>query len=110
MIDEAEALLRRSSSHPGLNRPVSVRRRVAVGACLSLPRGSRQLGRGGAAVRRTASPLAGLTGGRHQSRPLAIAEVHGAGAPLDGHARVSRAMGRLAEYQPYWAARAELLA
>jgi RNA polymerase sigma-70 factor (ECF subfamily) len=43
------------------------------------------------------------------NRALAIAEVHGAGAALDAMQEIA-ADGRLAEYQPYWAARAELLA
>ena len=43
------------------------------------------------------------------NRALAIAEVHGAGAALDALQELA-ADGRLAEYQPYWAARAELLA
>ena len=43
------------------------------------------------------------------NRALAIAEVHGAGAGLDALQEVAADV-RLAEYQPYWAARAELLA
>jgi RNA polymerase sigma-70 factor (ECF subfamily) len=43
------------------------------------------------------------------NRALAIAEVHGAIAALDALQEVA-ADPRLAEYQPYWAARAELLA
>jgi RNA polymerase sigma-70 factor (ECF subfamily) len=43
------------------------------------------------------------------NRALAIAEVHGASAGLAAMQEVA-ADGRLAEYQPYWAARAELLA
>jgi predicted RNA polymerase sigma factor len=39
----------------------------------------------------------------------AIAEIHGANAALDAMPAIV-ADGRLAEYQPYWAARAELLA
>jgi RNA polymerase sigma-70 factor (ECF subfamily) len=42
------------------------------------------------------------------NRALAIAEVHGAGAALDALQGVATD-ARLAEYQPYWAARAELL-
>jgi predicted RNA polymerase sigma factor len=43
------------------------------------------------------------------NRALAVAEVHGAAAGLDA---LQKAAGdaRLAEYQPYWAARAELSA
>jgi predicted RNA polymerase sigma factor len=43
------------------------------------------------------------------NRALAIAEVHGAGAGLDAMPDQS-ADPRLTEYQPYWAARSELLA
>jgi RNA polymerase sigma-70 factor (ECF subfamily) len=43
------------------------------------------------------------------NRALAIAEVHGASAALEALPDVAADM-RLAEYQPYWAARAELLA
>src|SRR6266404_6034616 len=43
------------------------------------------------------------------NRALAIAEMDGAGAALDAIQEVA-ADARLAEYQPYWAARAELLA
>jgi RNA polymerase sigma-70 factor (ECF subfamily) len=43
------------------------------------------------------------------NRALAIAEVHGAGAGLDAMPDAA-ADPRLTEYQPYWAARAELLA
>src|SRR3979490_2213114 len=43
------------------------------------------------------------------NRALAIAELHGANAGLDAIQEVA-ADARLAEYQPYWAARAELLA
>ena len=43
------------------------------------------------------------------NRALAIAETHGARAALDAMPDAS-ADARLAEYQPYWAARAELLA
>ena len=43
------------------------------------------------------------------NRALAIAEVDGAGAALAALPEVA-ADARLAEYQPYWAARAELLA
>ena len=43
------------------------------------------------------------------NRPLAIGEVHGAGTALEAVQAVA-ADGRLVGYQPYWAARAELLA
>jgi len=43
------------------------------------------------------------------NRALAIAELHGASAALDAMQELAADV-RLAEYQPYWAARAELLA
>ena len=43
------------------------------------------------------------------NRALALAEIHGAGAALDAMQAIA-SDARLAEYQPYWAARAELLA
>jgi RNA polymerase sigma-70 factor (ECF subfamily) len=43
------------------------------------------------------------------NRALAIAEMQGARAALDALQAVTADV-RLAEYQPYWAARAELLA
>jgi RNA polymerase sigma-70 factor (ECF subfamily) len=51
----------------------------------------------------TASPVVAI------NRALAVAEVHGAQAGLDAMPD-SNADARLAEYQPYWAACAELLA
>jgi RNA polymerase sigma-70 factor (ECF subfamily) len=42
------------------------------------------------------------------NRALAIAEIHGAAAALDAM-QATAADARLTEYQPYWAARAELL-
>jgi predicted RNA polymerase sigma factor len=50
----------------------------------------------------TASPVVAI------NRALAIAELHGASAGLDAMPDMA-ADARLAEYQPYWAARAELL-
>jgi RNA polymerase sigma-70 factor (ECF subfamily) len=51
----------------------------------------------------TSSPVVAL------NRALAIAEIYGAAAALDAMPDLN-ADARLAEYQPYWAARAELLA
>jgi predicted RNA polymerase sigma factor len=50
----------------------------------------------------TASPVVAI------NRALAIAELHGASAGLEAIPDIA-ADARLAEYQPYWAARAELL-
>jgi RNA polymerase sigma-70 factor (ECF subfamily) len=51
----------------------------------------------------TGSPVVAI------NRALAIAETHGASAALKAMPDLA-ADARLAEYQPYWAARAELLA
>ncbi len=51
----------------------------------------------------TGSPVVAI------NRALAVAELHGAGAGLEALPDVT-ADGRLAQYQPYWAARAALLA
>ena len=51
----------------------------------------------------SASPVVAI------NRALAVAEIYGAGAALDALQEVAADV-RLAEYQPYWAARAELLA
>jgi predicted RNA polymerase sigma factor len=51
----------------------------------------------------TASPVVAI------NRALAVAEIHGAGAALSELSKVAADV-RLAEYQPYWATRAELLA
>ena len=86
---------------------VSTRRRLAVGARLSSMRGAGQLGSGRAAL----DALSALTGSPvvAVNRALAIAESHGASAALDALQEVA-ADARLTEYQPYWAARVELLA
>ena len=51
----------------------------------------------------TASPVVAI------NRALAMAEIHGAAAALAELSKIASDV-RLAEYQPYWAARAELLA
>ena len=51
----------------------------------------------------TASPVVAI------NRALAMAEIHGAAAALTELSKIAADV-RLAEYQPYWAARAELLA
>jgi len=51
----------------------------------------------------SASPVVAI------NRALAVAEIHGPGAALAELSKIAADV-RLAEYQPYWAARAELLA
>ena len=105
MIAEAEALL--SAPPPRRHRPLPARGRAAVGACPPLPQRPRRLAAGGAALRRAPRALR-LAGGGDQPRPRA-GRVDGAAAGLAALDAVA-ADPRLAEYQPYWAARAELLA
>lgn len=105
MIDEAEALLLRASALG------SVGRYQLEGAIQSAHVARRRTGRPNwsavvqlydALIEVNGSPVAEI------NRALAIAELRGASAALDAiqSAGIDR---RLAEYQPYWAARAELL-
>jgi len=106
MIDEAEALLR-SASALG-----SIGRYQLEGALQSAHVYRCRTGHANwAEVVQLYDALFALVGSPVVAinRALAIAEVHGASAALDAMQEVA-ADGRLAEYQPYWAARAELLA
>jgi predicted RNA polymerase sigma factor len=106
MIDEAEALLRRASALG------SIGRYQLEGAVQSAHVYRRRTGRANwAAVVQLYDALSALTGSPVVAinRALAIAEMSGAGAALDAMPEVTADV-RLAEYQPYWAARAELLA
>jgi RNA polymerase sigma-70 factor (ECF subfamily) len=111
MIDEAEALLRRSgtlgavgryqleaalqSAHVHRCRVAEETERTAVWAEV--------VALYDALLALSGSPVVAI------NRAVAIAEVRGAGAGLDALPEAA-ADARLAEYQPYWAARAELLA
>jgi predicted RNA polymerase sigma factor len=106
MIAEAEALLLRASA---LN---SIGRYQLEGALQSAHVNRRRSGRANwlevvqlydALFALAGSPVVAI------NRALAIAEVDGASAGLNAIEEVA-ADPRLAEYQPYWAARAELLA
>jgi RNA polymerase sigma-70 factor (ECF subfamily) len=106
MIDEAEALLWRASTLG------SIGRYQLEGALQSAHVYRSRTGRANwAEVVQLYDALFALVGSPVVAinRALAIAEVHGAGAALDAMQELA-ADGRLAEYQPYWAARAELLA
>ncbi len=106
MIEEAEAVLRRAS---GLR---SIGRYQLEGALQSAHVYRCRTGHGNwAEVVQLYDALFALDGSPVVAinRALAIAELHGASAALDAMQEVA-ADGRLAEYQPYWAARAELLA
>jgi predicted RNA polymerase sigma factor len=105
MIDEAEALLRRASTLG------SVGRYQLEGALQSAHVYRCRTGENNwaevvqlydALFAISASPVVAM------NRALAIAEVHGGSAGLDAMPDVTED-ARLAEYQPYWAARAELL-
>ncbi len=106
MIDEAEALLLRAS-------PLgSIGRYQLEGALQSAHVYRRRSGHANwAAVVQLYDALLALSGSPVVAinRALAIAELDGAGAALEALEAVA-ADARLIEYQPYWAARAELLA
>ena len=106
MIDEAEALLRRASESG------SIGRYQLEAAIQSAHVHRRRTGHANwpavvqlydALLALSASPVVAI------NRSLAIAEMHGAAAGLKAIQEVT-ADARVAEYQPYWAARAELLA
>ena len=106
MIEEAEALLRRASALGCIGR-------YQIEAALqSAHVYRRRMGHDNwAAVVQLYDALLALTGSPVVAinRALAIAELQGASAALAEIEQVSADV-RLAEYQPYWAARAELLA
>jgi len=106
MIDEAEALLLRASARG------SIGRYQLEGAVQSAHVFRRRTGQDNwAAIVQlydglfdlSQSPVVAI------NRALAVAEVQGVGAALDALWEIT-VDARLAEYQPYWAARADLLA
>ena len=106
MIEEAEGLLRRASALG------SIGRYQIEGALQSAHVYRRRTGEANwAAVVQLYDALSAITGSPVVAinRALAIAEISGAGAGLEALPAVD-GDARLAEYQPYWAARAELLA
>jgi predicted RNA polymerase sigma factor len=106
MIDEAEALLLRASALGTLGR-------YQLEAALQSAHVDRcRTGRANwEEVVRLYDALFAIAGSPvvAMNRALAIAELHGPSAGLDAMPEAA-ADPRLAEYQPYWAARAELLA
>ena len=105
-IDEAEALLRRASALGAIGRY------QLEAALQSAHADRRRTGRANwpevvqiydALLALSASPVVAI------NRALAVAELDGAGTALEA-LRAVAADPRLAQYQPYWAARAELLA
>ncbi|MGH7493323.1 MAG: RNA polymerase sigma factor [bacterium] len=106
MIAEAEALLRRACALGAIGRY------QLEAALQSAHVHRRRTGHANwDAVVQLYDALSALTGSPVVAinRALAIAELQGAGAALEAM-QVLAADVRLAEYQPYWAARAELLA
>jgi len=106
MIVEAEGLLRRASALG------SIGRYQLEGALQSAHVYRRCVGQANwEAVAQLYDALSALTVSPvvAVNRALAIAELHGASPALDALQEVA-ADARLTEYQPYWAARAELLA
>jgi predicted RNA polymerase sigma factor len=106
MIEEAEELLRRASVLG------SIGRYQLEGALQSAHVHRRRTGRANwAEVVQLYDGLLALSGSPVVAinRALAIAELHGAGAALEAMQGLADDT-RLIEYQPYWAARAELLA
>ena len=106
MIDEAETLLRRASALG------SIGRYQLEGALQSAHVYRRRTGQANwAAVVQLYDALLALSGSPVVAinRALAVGEMHGAGFALEAMQEVAADV-RLTEYQPYWAARAELLA
>ena len=105
MIDEAEALLLRASAMGAVGRyqleaaiqsAHVARRRTGSADWTAVVRLYDAL------LAISGSPVAAL------NRALAVAELHGAAFALSELDKVAKD-SRLADYQPYWAARAELL-
>ena len=106
MIEEAEALLLRASALGAIGRyqlEASLqsahvyRRRTGIANWDAVVRLYDAL------LSRSGSPVVAI------NRSLALAEIHGAATALEALQEVA-ADARITEYQPYWAARAELLA
>jgi RNA polymerase sigma-70 factor (ECF subfamily) len=106
MIDEAEGLLLRASAEG------SIGRYQLEGALQSAHVHRRRTGEANwAAVVQLYDALLALSGSPVVAinRALAIGELHGAGAGMAAMPDMASDV-RLTQYQPYWAARAELLA
>ena len=106
LIEEAEALLFRASAMGAIGR---YQLEAAVQSAHVV---RRRTGRSDwAAIERLYDALSAITGSPVGAinRAIAVAETHGPAAGLAALDKVADD-GRLAEYQPYWAARAGLLA
>jgi RNA polymerase sigma-70 factor (ECF subfamily) len=106
LIEEAEALLARASAMPGAGR-YQLEAAVQSAHVVRL-RGGRS---DWEAIERIYAALLALTGSPviEINRAIALAEIRGPAAGLELLDALAREP-RLAEYQPYWAARAGLLA
>jgi RNA polymerase sigma-70 factor (ECF subfamily) len=106
LIEEAEALLARASALPGTGR-YQLEAAVQSAHVVRRKAGSADW----AAIERIYDALLAMTGSPviAVNRAVAIAETRGAAAGL-GALDALAGDRRLAEYQPYWAARADLLA
>jgi predicted RNA polymerase sigma factor len=105
MIFEAEELLRRASSHSSIGRyqlEAALQSAHVYRCRTGYANWADVVKLYDALLALTASPVVAI------NRALAIAELHGASAGLEAIPDIA-ADARLAEYQPYWAARAELL-
>ena len=105
MIFEAEELLRRASSHSSIGRyqlEAALQSAHVYRCRTGYANWADVVKLYDALLALTASPVVAI------NRALAIAELHGASAGLEAIPDMA-ADARLAEYQPYWAARAELL-
>ena len=105
MIFEAEELLRRASAQGSIGRyqlEAALQSAHVYRCRTGQPNWSEILKLYGALLALTASPVVAI------NRALALAELHGPSAGLAAMPDPGTD-ARLAEYQPYWAARAELL-
>ncbi len=106
MIEEAEALLRRAAGMAGIGRfqlEAAIQSVHAAQRLTGLTAWGEIVALYDALLARTGSPVVAL------NRAVAVGELHG---PTDGLAALDRVAAdrRMMEYQPYWAARAALLA
>jgi len=106
LIEEAEALLLRASRLQRIGRfqfEAAIQSAHAARRLTGLTAWAEVVALYDALLARTESPVVAL------NRAVAVGELHGAAAGLAALDRVA-ADQRLADYQPYWAARATLLA
>jgi predicted RNA polymerase sigma factor len=106
LIVEAEALLRKAAALGAIGRyqlESALQSAHVYRRCTGQDNGAAMVQLYDALLALTGSPVVAI------NRALALADVRGTAAALDAMPRAD-ADARLAEYQPYWAARADLLA